>query len=57
MLTGRFLEDVREGRHLERGWSNTLYASSKVGECATAMIHARELQNSGECCIKKRACS
>lgn len=47
-LMEQFIEDVREGKHAERGWCKTFYSSSKVGETAIAMIYARELKKSGE---------
>ena len=47
-LMQEFIEDVREGRHKEKGWCSTFYASSKVGESAIANIFARDIQNSGK---------
>ena len=47
-LMEQFIEDVREGKHLEKGWCKSLYSSSKAGETALAMVYARQLQQCGE---------
>ena len=44
----RFLQDVQDGAHLERGWCSTFYSSSKVLEAALTLVYNRKLQESGE---------
>lgn len=42
-LVARFVADVREGRHAERGWPSNAYRVSKVAMNALTRILAREL--------------
>ena len=46
-LMREFVEDVRMGRHAEKGWCNTFYSSCKVGETAIAQVYARQLKQCG----------
>ena len=48
-LMDQFIEDVREGKHKERGWANTFYSNSKVAMIALSNVYARKLASSGEC--------
>ena len=48
-LMEQFISDVRDGKHVERGWCKaSLYSSVKIGETAITKIYARELEKSGE---------
>jgi NAD(P)-dependent dehydrogenase (short-subunit alcohol dehydrogenase family) len=40
---GRFVADVRAGRHTEEGWPSSAYAVSKIGVTALAGVLARDL--------------
>ena len=46
-LMDEFITDVKEGKHLERGWCSTFYSTSKVGRIALTMVFAREMAKSG----------
>ncbi len=46
-LMEEFVEDVRLGRHVKKGWCSTFYSSCKVGETALAKVYGRELEQSG----------
>lgn len=48
-LMEKFIEDVKEGKHHERGWANTFYSNSKVALIALTKIHARDMAASGRC--------
>ena len=48
-LMDQFIEDVREGKHKERGWAKTFYASIAVGILALSNVYARQLELSGKC--------
>ncbi len=37
-----FVEAAKEGKHEEKGWPNSAYASSKVGLSALTVIQQRE---------------
>lgn len=40
-----FVEDVKTGRHVERGWPNTCYGTSKLGVIALTKVLARDHPN------------
>jgi carbonyl reductase 1 len=42
-LLRTFIQDVRDGKHKENGWSNSMYGMSKLGLIAHTRILAREL--------------
>ncbi|XP_078376614.1 carbonyl reductase [NADPH] 1-like isoform X2 [Oculina patagonica] len=42
-LMNQFVQDVKDGVHKDKGWSNTAYGTSKVGVTALSKIHARAL--------------
>ena len=46
-LMEEFVEDVREGKHQEKGWGNSFYGISKVGVTAMTKVFAREVAQSG----------
>ncbi len=46
-LMDRFIEDVREDKHVERGWANSFYSNSKVAMNALSNVYARKLASSG----------
>ena len=46
-LMEQFIVDVREGKHIERGWVKMFYASISVGILALSNIYARTLAQSG----------
>ena len=50
-LMEQFIDDVKEGKHLERGWANTFYSNSKVAVVALTKIHAREMAATGIKCV------
>jgi len=47
-LMEEFVEDVREGKHQEKGWGNSFYGISKVGVTALTKVFAREVAQSGK---------
>jgi len=47
VLMKEYVEDVREGKHLEKGWGNSIYGVSKVGVTAMTKVFAREEAQSG----------
>ena len=55
-LMDQFVKDVNEGRHSEGGWSNTAYATSKVGMSALSSIYAREARRLGKEDVLVNAC-
>ena len=46
-LMDEFISAVREGNHLEKGWPNTFYGTTKIGETAMTKVLAREVAKSG----------
>ena len=52
-LMKQFIDDVKEGKHLERGWPNyyMFYSASKVAVIALTKIHAREMAATGIKCV------
>ncbi|XP_054163233.1 carbonyl reductase [NADPH] 3-like [Oppia nitens] len=42
-LVNEYLEDVNNGRHVEKGWPNSTYAVSKVAVTALTFIQQRQL--------------
>lgn len=46
-LMDEFIVDVKEGKHIERGWPNTFYGMSKIGETAMTKVFARQIAKSG----------
>lgn len=49
-LVEEFISDVREGKHVERGWGNSFYGVTKVTVTAMTKVFAREMANSGKTC-------
>ncbi len=47
-LTEQFIVDVREGKHIERGWAISFYSNSKVAMNALSNVYARKLAASGK---------
>ncbi len=47
-LMDEFISAVREGNHLEKGWPNTFYGTTKIGETAMTKVFAREVEKSGK---------
>ncbi len=50
-LMEQFIVDVREGKHIERGWVKTFYANISVGILALSNIYAQQLAQSGQLLI------
>ena len=46
-LLSQFVVDIRDGKHKERGWSNTMYGVSKLGLIAHTNVLTRELAPAG----------
>ncbi|GAB6030541.1 Carbonyl reductase [NADPH] 3 [Chamberlinius hualienensis] len=44
-LVKQFVDDTKNGVHLDKGWGNSAYSSSKVGLTALTRIHQREFNN------------
>jgi NAD(P)-dependent dehydrogenase (short-subunit alcohol dehydrogenase family) len=42
-LLQEFIDEIKSGKHEQRGWPNNMYAVSKLGEGAHARVFAREL--------------
>ena len=55
-LMDQFVKDVREGRHIERGWPNNAYGTSKVGVTALTKVYAREAKRLGKEDVLVNAC-
>ena len=50
-LMEQFIDDVKEGKHLERGWANTFYSSIEVAIIALTKVLAREMSATGMTCV------
>ena len=50
-LMKEFVENVRAGKHQEKGWGNSFYCVSKVGVTAMTKVFAREVAQSGNTAI------
>ena len=46
-LMEEYVSDVREGKHLERGWGNNLYGVTKIAVTAMTKVFAREAATAG----------
>lgn len=43
VLMRKFVDDAKNGVHLQQGWPSTAYGVSKIGVTVLSMIHARKL--------------
>ena len=55
-LMDQFVNDVHEGQHIERGWPNTAYGTSKVGMTALTKVYARQAARLGKDDVLVNAC-
>ena len=55
-LMDQFVKDVHDGHHLERGWPNAAYGTSKVGMTALNKVYAREAARLGKEDVLVNAC-
>lgn len=55
-LMDQFVQDVKDGVHKEKGWSNSAYGTSKIGVTALSKIQARALSQDSREDILLNAC-